>query len=95
MPYSAFPAKMTRPHYMEKCRSCFVRFIPTVEVESLPVFNSVDKSHWKETACPKCGIHYLVARLSKSSFEVCLILSESLPAREPELIKEMAQPYRY
>jgi len=82
---------MTRPQYLEKCRSCSARFIPTVEVETLPVFNSVDKSRWKETTCPKCGIHYQIARLSKNSLEVCLVLSESLPFRESEIIQRVMQ----
>ena len=83
---------MTRPTYLEKCRSCFVRFIPTVDVETLPVFNSVDKPRWKETECPKCGVHYRVARLSKKSLDVCVILSQTLPAKESELNTEMARP---
>jgi hypothetical protein len=82
---------MTRPQYVEKCKNCFARFIPSVEVESLPVFNSADKSRWKETTCPKCGIRYQIARLSKNSLDVCIILSESLPPRESEIIQRATQ----
>jgi len=78
---------MARPQHLEKCKNCLSRFIPTVEVESLPLFNSVDKSGWKETACPKCGIRYHAARLSKNSLEVFIVLAESLPDKESEIIE--------
>jgi hypothetical protein len=77
----SFPSKLTRPFFLEKCKSCSAKFIPTIDVEDLPVFNSVDKSRWSETACPKCTVRYRIARLSKSSFDVCVILSEKLPRR--------------
>jgi hypothetical protein len=66
-----------------------VNFFPSVEVESLPVFNSVDKSRWVETKCPNCGVNYRVARMSKNSLDVMLILSQSLPDRESELIEKV------
>ena len=78
---------MTLPPYSQKCRNCKTNFIPNVEVESLPVFNSVDKSRWMETRCPNCGVSYRVARMSKKSFDVILILSHELPPKESELIE--------
>jgi hypothetical protein len=81
---------MTRPSYAEKCKNCFAKFIPPVEVESLPVFNSVGKFGWVETGCPHCGFRYRVARLGKSSPDVCLLPSEKLQKRESELIAVVA-----
>ncbi|HXQ91809.1 MAG TPA: hypothetical protein VN739_02295 [Nitrososphaerales archaeon] len=69
---------MTRPPHSERCKRCLVMFVPTVEVESLPVFNSVEKSLWKETNCPKCGFEYRIARLSKNSIEVCLVPAQKV-----------------
>ena len=66
-----------------------MKFIPTIDVESLPVFNSVDKSRWTETACPKCGVRYRIARLSKNSFDVCIILAEKLRPRPEDAIVEL------
>jgi hypothetical protein len=85
---------MTRPTYAEKCKNCFARFIPTVEVESLPVFNSVNKLGWVETGCPSCGFRYRAARLAKSSSNVCLLPSEKVPKRESELIAVVAFSHR-
>jgi hypothetical protein len=78
---------MTKPPYLQKCRNCKENFCPSVEVESLPVFNSVDKSRWMETKCPNCGVNYRVARLSKKSLDVLLILAEDRPAKESKLIE--------
>jgi hypothetical protein len=80
---------MTRPLYLEKCKNCSIKFIPTVEVESLPIFNSVDKARWSQTACPKCGIQYKIARLSKNSLDVCIILAERLRQVEEQTDLEM------
>lgn len=70
-----------------------MRFFPTVEVESLPIFNAVDKTKWSETSCPKCGIRYKIARLSRHSTDVCIILAEPLP-RSSDWIEEIAPPVK-
>ncbi len=78
---------MTRPSNSERCKNCGRKFVPTVEIESLPIFNSVGKSHWNDTSCPNCGFLFKVARLSRNSHEVCLIPSEK-PARRESREKE-------
>jgi hypothetical protein len=77
---------MTAPSHLEKCKNCKVKFVPKVEVESLPVFNSVNKSRWTESKCPNCGLNYRMARVSRNSLEVIMIISQRLPVRESFLI---------
>ena len=81
---------MTRPSNLERCKNCREKFVPQIDVELLTIFNTADKSHWNETACPGCGFHYRIARLSRRSFEVCLIPEDKLPERESRILGEIA-----
>ena len=84
MPFPAQKSRglMTRPSNSEKCKNCGRKFIPPIDIESLPVFNSIDKSGWNDTNCPNCGFVFKVARLSRNSHEVCLIPSKKSAPRE-------------
>lgn len=86
---------MTRPSNSEKCKKCRKSFVPVVEVEALPFFNSVDKTRWIATNCPHCSFQYKVARLSKRSFDVCLVPTEKLrkeESRESESLLDKKSP---
>jgi len=86
---------MSLPSQVQKCRNCGTKFAPAVPVEALPVFNTVDKSQWAETTCPACKVSYRVARLSKNSTEVMVVLSRGLPPKESMMIEVRLPPMKF